>query len=712
MGIPVSNLGSIGVSFDMKGHQLPPNAWTNGRNCRFIDDSVFSSLGHRAILGIPRISPYHVHATLDSTLSPVFAYLGLTDAWATDGTTHAEITRVAGDYTGTIDNLWNASDFGEFTIFNNGIDLPQSWGPRSLGTPLVNLANWPTNYRAKVFRTFRRFIFALDVTIDSNRFPQLIKWSDEADPGTLPTTWDPADETNSAGEYSLTDKAGQLIDALPLGDIFFIYTADATYVARYIGGTFIFDLPLQFRDFGVLAQRCIGEWRKKHIVLSNDYELHINDGFQYTSLIDKTTRRWLQNRVDSTNFFRSFIAINQTENEAWTCFPESGNTWPNIALITNLKTGASIPRDIPDLTHIDYNRGPSEAPTTFDSISTPFDSMIGYFDQGSRNSTKKVLIGCSPLVNRNIVLQSDDMDTTWTKTNVTVTVDQDANVFTGGNTLDKVIASAGVATHSVSQVRTKLAEAKFWQISVVAKQAGVTQIELLLRGDSASHQARAMFDLTNGSLVSSSMVGNFSSLLTQSTDLGDGSYRLFLGAVTDADTNIEMHLQLASGGNSSFNGNGTDGVLLGSAQLREGLFSVAYQATTTIQASSAIWLMDSGQDFDGVAFTAFVERESLVITGQNLNQSLRVDPSKNHLFCKLFPKVEIQNGTYIDISAGGQSVQNGSQLLTTEQFFPETQLWMDVDRECRYPYVKFSASDRQMFRLTEYDPEIYPIGLL
>lgn len=397
MGIPITGLDRFGIVADRKSYTLPPEAWSDGRNCRFIDGSVYPTFGHVEVAGTPTVSPYYLHGTLDLNLSPILAYAGLAKVYATDGTTHQEITRLSGDYTGTLNDLWQANEFGGISIFNNGVDVPQAWIGRQLAQRMIDLANWPATHRARIVRTFRRFIFAFDITVSGTRYPQLAKWSHEADPGSVPVTWDPTDKTKNAGEYPLIDTAGPILEALPLGDVFCVYKTDATYLARYIGGTFVFDLPLQFKDFGILAQRCVGEWQKKHVILSNDSNLFLNDGFKYEPILEGRMRRWLGNRIDSTNAFRSFIVINHAESEAWVCFPESGATFPTVRLVVNLKSGAAVPCDLPEgIAHIEYNKPLAPGGTSFDSQNTPFDSMIGYFGQSIGAQSKKVLLGVSP----------------------------------------------------------------------------------------------------------------------------------------------------------------------------------------------------------------------------------------------------------------------------------------------------------------------------
>ena len=44
--VPINNLAAIGLVMDTPPHELPPNAWTGGKNIRFLDGSVQKSRGH------------------------------------------------------------------------------------------------------------------------------------------------------------------------------------------------------------------------------------------------------------------------------------------------------------------------------------------------------------------------------------------------------------------------------------------------------------------------------------------------------------------------------------------------------------------------------------------------------------------------------------------------------------------------------------------
>lgn len=715
MGIPVTKLDELGFLYDRKPYTLPPNAWSDVRNVRFLDGSVYTTYGHQAVLGVPQVAPYYLHTTRDIAMLPIFAYPGLAQVWATDGTTHQNITRaVGGNYTGTEADLWNVSEFGGISIFNNGVDMPQAWIGRQLSQQLVDLANWDSNHRAKVMRTFKRFIFAMDVTKSGVRYPQLFKWSNIADPGAVPTTWDPTDETDDAGEYPLIDTSGEIIDGAALGDNFMIYKSDAVYVARYIGGTFVLDLPLAFRGFGALAQRCIGEWRKKHVVVYED-NVFLNDGFKFESLLQDRSRRWFASRIDSTNAFRTFLAINESEDEAWICFPETGATFPNLAMCVNLHTGAAAPRDLPSVAHIEYGRTAALSGSSYDAQNIPFDEMVGYFGQAQNTLVKKRLLGVSPKLARNYLTRSDELDhADWTKALLNVAANSRADPETGALTIDTLTPTAVNGVHDAAQQRPKLIvntvsaylEGKF-------RQNGYTGVLLILDDGGGVNTASVTLDLTDGTISGIGNNGDFTGAQASVEALADSFYRLRISTNTNAGANIRARIVVlqTAAGSSAYTGDGTSGIFVGGLQLREGAISTQYQPTTSVAATSAFFLFDAGYDFDGVAFTAYAERTGLTISGQNRDGSTRNDPSIYKFFQSLWPKLEILNGESIQIRAGGQEFPEGSvSWIPAVSFNPTKDLFVPVDMECRYEAVRYESSNREFWRLTEYDVEIQAIG--
>lgn len=394
--IPIRDLGAVGLVTDVLPYRLPPNAWTDVRNVRFLNGEMYSTLGHKRIMGAPTTPPHWIFPAVSASGGvPLWAYAGPADIYATDGTTHGKITRVSGVYTGTVDTRFQGSPFGGLFVFNNGVDVPQLWNGPEIATKLIDLPNWPASTTAKLFRPFGRFLVAYDVIKSGTRYKHLIKWSDLADPGTVPGSWNEADPTILAGENVLNETDGEILEAKQLGQTNFIYKSDSVIRMEFVGGTFVFDFKTAFGDFGILSGDCVAEWKGQHVVAGRE-DVLIHNGVDYRPLLQGKYRRDYSGRLSSSKADRSFVAMNYGENEAWVCFPEEGAEWPSLAMIVNLDSGATTLRDLDDISHMAFSVPPSATGTSFDSIATPFDSMVGFFDQSNSGKVKKQIIGVSP----------------------------------------------------------------------------------------------------------------------------------------------------------------------------------------------------------------------------------------------------------------------------------------------------------------------------
>lgn len=709
--ISVDNVGAIGMLFDRQPHEIPPEAWSSLINVRCIDKSLFSTYGHQAIMGVPRHNAYFILPTVDITDAILWAYTGLAKISATDGSTHADITRTAGgDYTGTDAALWNGGNFGGITILNNGVDTPQAWITPSLGTPLVNLANWPANTIARVVRPLGRFLVALDVTVSGVRKSTLVKWSDEADIGTVPVTWDPADVTKKAGEWPLLETSGACLDLLPLGDRGIIYKADSIHTMTRIAGRFVFAFKQVFAT-GILAQRCVVPYDMAngttvHLVATAD-DVVMHNGSSMSSVLDDRMQRWYAGRVDQTNAFRSFMAFNYAENEVWTCIPESGATFPNVALITNVKDGTTTVRALQSFSHIDWGRPPGQS-QVYDSFTIPFDSMVGYFGQSQGNAARKRMVAVAPLAERNQILQSEDMSTSWTGSAVTIQTNVEG-------VADRIRPTAANAQHYVSLGYTKLAaEVQTWTFSVKAKADGYGFMNLMVDDNGGADSAQVCLDLSTGAVAFSANTGVCTVAaagIQTATDI-DGYTRYYLTMNTDAAVAIKAYIgvSIAAGGFATFVGDSVSGIRVKEMQLRRGLPG-AYQAVTTLPATTGFFLLDAGSDFDGVAFTARAERTGLAIIGQTRTGEPKSDLTVKKLLTEVMPKLEMISGASVNFYVGMQQLIKGPVLWNGPFVFTsETDLNFFPDLEGRLIAVALETSNRELWRLDGYDLEIKNLG--
>jgi len=338
--VEIHDLGKFGVISDLSSHQLPPEAWSDARNVRFNKRGAQRMSGHSQVFGTMSDTPEFICNIIGDD-EQFWVYFSLTDAFAYDGS-HTEITRVSGDYTGTVGRSWNCTILGGVPIFNNGVDLPQYWPTIATGTPLIDLPDFEgpsaVSLRAKVLRAFGPYLVALNVTENGIRFPQTLQWSHKTDPGSIPSSWDYTDPAVDAGRIQLTDvKGGDILDAQLLGDELIIYKEYSTHALRLVGGNEIFAPRLLLSTSGLFAPRCATPFKDgtRHFCVTSD-DIIIHAGTKETRSIAKDrVQNQIFNEIDPTDFGNSHVFENRLTKECWFAYPTNGNEYPNRAAIWN-----------------------------------------------------------------------------------------------------------------------------------------------------------------------------------------------------------------------------------------------------------------------------------------------------------------------------------------------------------------------------------------
>ena len=349
----ISDLGKVGVIKDVLPHRLPPNAFSDGRNVRFFENSVEKFLGHSNAfsgeLESPIVQPYWLTSIRQDTDMYV-VYAGENKVYATDGATHYDMTRTTGDYSMNTSKGWTGGVMGGIVFLNNGVDAPQSWvGPASLTTKLTDLPNWPSGALCQSMRSFKQFMIAMDYTNGSGTsYPRLVKWSTGASFNAVPTSWDETDATLDAGEYELADTSGRVIDGAELRDTFVIYKEDSIWGMQFVGPPFVFRFYKISETTGALSRRCMVEINNGHFVFGVN-DCYINDGQNLTSILNQRMRREVFNNLNTTNFERCFVVPYFQKSEVWACYPDRTADFANRALVWNWTDNSIGIRDLPDI---------------------------------------------------------------------------------------------------------------------------------------------------------------------------------------------------------------------------------------------------------------------------------------------------------------------------------------------------------------------------
>lgn len=345
--IPFYTAGQIGIVHDIEPHELPPQAWSDGRNIRFRDGKVTRRLGQEARYGTPLGITYWL--MLAYTPANIYwIYADSTKLYATDGATHADISRV-GDYS-PIDfkRLWNGGMFAGIPVITNGANVPQAWLSVSLSTDFEDLPNWTVGETCKVIRPFKNFLVAMNITRAGVTYENMIHWSHPADPGAVPTSWDSANPAVLAGERDLPDEfPGGIRDGRTLRDMLVIYKDNSVWGMQFIGGSQVFRTFSILGGTGILGANCVGEINegKQHFFASSD-DLIVFDGQNTQSVLDKRWKKYLANNIDINVNERSFVFTLERTTEAAFCYCEPGHVHPNMAILWNWKENTLSHREL------------------------------------------------------------------------------------------------------------------------------------------------------------------------------------------------------------------------------------------------------------------------------------------------------------------------------------------------------------------------------
>jgi hypothetical protein len=340
----LSEIRPTGIVEDIPAAEVPPTQWTQMQN-------FYMRLSYAQRIG--GLSQFFADWT-DEALNIANVFSATINFWTVMGKTTIQVI----DQGGNVDDITPAlyaspvlpaeattSIINGFPVFNFRQSPPAFWDLNT-GNIAQPLPGWPAATSCRSIRTFQNFLFALNMTEGGNEFPTKLRWSNAAEPGTVPTEW-VATATNNSGDASLADTAGGIVDAGALRGQFVIYKQHATYLANFVGGSFVFTFRKFLTTSGIMAANCATEALGQHVVMT-DGDVIIHDGQNIKSLVDEKLRRFIFLQIDPVNFLNSFVFNYRAAKEVWICFPTQGFTEPNVAVIWDYAHDELSIRELPE----------------------------------------------------------------------------------------------------------------------------------------------------------------------------------------------------------------------------------------------------------------------------------------------------------------------------------------------------------------------------
>jgi hypothetical protein len=296
---------------------------------------------------------------------------------ASGSSVHTDITH-ATPRAGSV-NAWSGFVFGGVPVLNAGDGKPPMYWGQDLAAKFQDLTAWPAGTSCRVLRQYKSMMIALNVTKAGKPYPFMVKWSNLAVPGSLPSTWDPADATQDAGEFDLAEGQDAIVDGLGLKDSFIVYKEASTWALDYIGGAFVLKSRKVSGMSGLLNPGCAVDFdagmNNMHFAVTNS-DIVVHDGFSAQSVLDKKARRFFFQSLDTANKGKVFCFKNPFLNEIFVCYPSIGATWCDTALVYNYVDGTVSFRSLPNVTHAAFGPVDNSLSGSWSQDSAPWDSDL------------------------------------------------------------------------------------------------------------------------------------------------------------------------------------------------------------------------------------------------------------------------------------------------------------------------------------------------
>ena len=396
--VSVPGAGSVGVIKDLPGHVLPPAAWSDAQNVRFLDGAALQFFGHGEAYGAPLEAPQFV---MQANVAGVRYWLYATASKqvavsnASGNSVHTDISHATAR-AGAV-NAWSGFVFGGIPVLNAGDGKPPMYWDQNLAHKFLDLPAWPAGMACKVLRQYKNMLIALSVTKSGTPYPFMVKWSNLAVAGALPSTWNEADATQDAGEFDLAEGQDPIVDGLGLKDSLIVYKESSTYAIDYIGGQFILKPRKVSGMSGLLNVNCAVEFESgfgdMHFAVTG-MDIVVHDGYSAKSVLDKKARRFFFQSLDTANKGRVFCFKNPFLNEIFVCYPSIGATWCDTALVYNYVDDTVTFRSLPDVTHAGYGPVDNSLSGSWAQDSAPWDSdLTAWNGPDYTPDTARVLMG-------------------------------------------------------------------------------------------------------------------------------------------------------------------------------------------------------------------------------------------------------------------------------------------------------------------------------
>jgi hypothetical protein len=401
--VPLRDIGKLGVLTDIDPYDLPAPAFSFAKNIRIENNRIERGSVFRTAGALSK-NPRHLFGYSDkNTNAQLLTVNDDGSVWQWSPTTgHISVT--VGGYVGGVSSLPVTSCAVNNVVFINRPDR-NIWYRSKDGTgPFLGLpegpGQWTNGVSAQAISSIKGCVVAMNLTKSGSRYPNNVLWSDFV-PLDQPPVWDITLATypsSSAGENTLADMIGPIVDGEPLKDRLFIFGQDETWYMEYVGGNDMFKFDRQFDKGCVNANCAVVVDSIQYVFGPNDIWAH--DGVTEKSMAQDRVRRFIYEGMKNSAKSSFFVAHHPEQTEIHFCyvsddrfvrFPSDKGTGCNRAAIYNYASQVWYFADLPYVTHA--TQLAINIPRSFDATSMTFDSLGGSFSAQAGETKLQYLVG-------------------------------------------------------------------------------------------------------------------------------------------------------------------------------------------------------------------------------------------------------------------------------------------------------------------------------
>jgi hypothetical protein len=214
----------------------------------------------------------------------------------------------------------------------------------------------------------------------------------------------------------------------------------------------------------------------------------------------------------------------------------------------------------------------------------------------------------------NLLLQSEDLTTTWTNTNSS----ESANATTAPNaetTADKLVEASDTGqVHSIDQTSASVTSGTTYVFSCYLKAGERTWARLSGATTRFADNFHADFNLGTGAVGTVGAGATISGIVS----IGNGWYRCYIGAACDSTGTNVMSITIGEGDTDvTYNGDGSSGIYVWGAQLEAGSVATSYIPTlgsTATRAEDVITAATSTYPHSATAGTVYCDGKPRSLT--------------------------------------------------------------------------------------------------